>query len=142
MTVALTPAQPVVVTQDEFNEWYNLQGQLATLKARESVLRAKIFQANFTDPREGTNKVPLSEGWILKATHVLNRTVDIAGFTAMRDELAAAAIPCDQIIKYKPELAISVYRTLTQEQMNLFDRVITIKPGTPQLEVVLPKRAQ
>lgn len=140
MTVEMTPAQPVAVTQAELEEWYTMQKQMAELKGRELVLRNKIFGALFTAPREGTNKVPLSEGWVLKAQYVLNRTVDIAGFTSMREELEAAGVPCDQIIKYKPELNVTVYRTMTAEQLNLVDRILTIKPGTPQLEIVLPKR--
>lgn len=128
------------VTQDELNEWYTIQQQLVELTGREKELRSKIFKAKFPNPKEGTNKFALSAGWILNATHVINRSVDQASLLAQREELDKAKVPFDLIFKYKPELVKSAYNHLTDEQKKVVDACLIIKPGMPQLEIKLPKR--
>jgi len=128
------------VTQDELNEWYNVQQQIIPLLAREKELREKIFKAKFPNPKEGTNKFALNAGWILNAKHVINRSVDQASLLANREELDKAKVPFDLIFKYKPELVKSAYNHLTDEQKKVVDTCLIIKPGMPQMEIVLPKR--
>jgi len=131
------------VTQADMDEWYNLQKQLAAVKAAEMLLRMKIFKFYFPDPVEGTNTVPLgTEGWVIKAKYPIARKPDVALLTAKAAELRGAGIPVDDLIKAVPELVTTEYRKLTEEQLKLFDQVLEIKPGSPALEVVLPKRAQ
>lgn len=134
----LAKSQPV--TQEELNEWYTIQQQLGTLGAREKVLREKIFKDKFPSPKEGTNKAPLGEGWILNAVHVINRKVDIASLKAHAEDLAEAKVPTDLVFKYTPELVKSAYNQLSDEQKKAVDACLIIKPGMPQLEIKLPKR--
>lgn len=128
------------VTQDELNEWYKVQQEIIPLVAREKELREKIFKAKFPSPKEGTNKFALSAGWILNATHVINRKVDQASLLAQREALDAAKVPTDLIFKYTPELVKSAYNHLSDEQKKVVDACLIIKPGMPQLEIKLPKR--
>lgn len=121
-------------------EWFRLQEQLKKVKAAEMLLRAKIFKHFFPMPTEGTNSHPLQEGYVLKGKHTINREVDPGAVTVMRPRFAAAGINSDTLIKWDPSLRLAEYRTLTQEQMHLFDQALIVKPGSPALEIVLPKR--
>lgn len=121
-------------------KWYELTKQLETIKQAEMDLRKKIFAALFKDPKEGVNKVPLTEGWMLTADHKINRKVDEALLTTMAPQFREAGINPDLLVRWKPDLAVTEYRKLTETEMKLFDQVLTITPGTPQMEIVLPKR--
>lgn len=140
MTDVNTQKEPEQVSQEDLNSWFAACQALEAAKAAEIVLRRKIAAFFFRDPKEGTNKVPLADGWVIKMQHVVNRTVDVAALTNLGDEFAKAGLRTDVLLKYKPEVQIANYRTLTDEQRNLFDQALTIKPGTPQLEIVKPKR--
>lgn len=128
------------VTQDDLTKWYELQKELAIVKDAEMKLRNKIFKGLFTDPREGVNKHPLAEGWILKADHKIDRKVEEALLSTLTPALREKGINPDSLVKWKPELVTAEYRKLTEEEMKLFDQVLTITPGTPSMEIVLPKR--
>jgi hypothetical protein len=140
-------AEPVVLapvieqaTQDDLNEWWRMSQELDKLKAEEMQLRKKIFATYFRAPVEGTNTVPLSAGWVLKAAYPITRKVDVPLLTNLGLELAKQGLPMDSLIKYKPELSVTDYRKLSDEQRKLLDQVLDIKPGSPQVEIVLPKR--
>lgn len=131
------------VTQEDLNAWSDAKIKLNALKSTEMLLRMKIFKGLFTSPVEGTNEVPLgTEGWVIKAKYPINRKPDVALLTAKAAELRAAGIPLDSVIRSVPELATGEYRKLTDEQRHLLDQVLEIKPGSPALEIVLPKRAK
>lgn len=130
------------VTQADLELWYTTKRELDNLKVKEQLLRQKIFKGKFPDAKEGTNSVELADGFVLKGTRVISRTIDEAAFKASVVELAKNGIRTDEIVRYKPELAVSVYRTLTEEQRHLMDTVLVVKDGMPSLEIVLPKRAK
>ena len=137
------------ITTDDLVRWYSLKRQLEQIKEEELDLRVRIFAAYFKDPKEGTNNADLPDGTgaQLKATYVLNRTLDMAVIDEMRErQLNARAdsnaprLNLDLLIKNKPELAISQYRTLTEEERHYFDTALLIKPGTPSLDITIPKK--
>lgn len=146
------------VTAEDLKQWYLLHEQLGKLKSAEALLRGRIFKGMVKDPKEGTNTVPLNDGTgaVLKAQHVINRTVDVGTLDALKkaqaEAITTAAIdpskapnvpklPFDELIKWKPELSITKYKELTAEERLYFDQCLVIKPGSPQLEIVIPKRA-
>lgn len=131
-----------MVTQADIERWYIVQEQLSKLKNEEQLLRQKIFNGMFPDPKEGTNSVDLADGFVIKGKRVINRTVDEAAFKSSIEELAKNGIATDQIVKFKPELVIKEYRTLTDKQRSLFDFVLIIKDGMPGLEIMQPKRVR
>lgn len=133
---------PNEVTQKDLETWYNLDKQIRDLKAHEVLLRRKIFNGLFTAPVEGTNNHPLPDGAVVKGKHVISRTVDIGALNALREQFAIAGIHADELIKYTPELKVSGYRELTEEQRHLFDQALVIKEGMPGLEIVIPKRGK
>lgn len=129
-------------TQEDLSAWYILQEQLKKLKASEMLLRRKIFGHYFPSPVEGTNSAPLTDGWMLKGKYGIDRAVDLGAFTAMKEQFAEARISSDALVEFKPSLKLAEYRTLTDEQRQLFDRALIIKPGSPALEIVLPAKAK
>lgn len=138
------------VTQADLSEWYSLKDQLAKVKAAEMLLRLKIYKGLFKDPKEGTNSLPLAEGWVIKAKRVINRDIDIAALNvnAMVDpatnmsRLTSHGIHPEQLVKWKPELVTTAYRALTAEQMEIFNECLSIKDGSPSIEIVLPAKAK
>lgn len=130
------------VSQEDLAEWYRLQEQLKKIKASEMLLRQKIFGAYFPSPAEGTNSAPLADGWILKGKHTINREIDPGALGALKTRFAEAGIRADDLVQYKPSLVLKEYRTLTDEQHQLFDQCLIVKPGSPALEIVLPAKAK
>lgn len=142
------------VTPAELSKWYLLKKQLAEVKTAESLMRSRIAKFFFPAPDEGTNKHPLKDGTgaELKMVHTIDRKVDEGELEALKAALAEAAedeknnlhgleLPFDELIVWKPELKIGAYRKLTEAQQAVFDRVLVVKPGMPQLDITIPKRA-
>lgn len=134
--------EPVVptVNQKDFDRWYIMQQQLKDLKEEEAALRLKIYKAAFPEAHEGTNSLQLTEGFVLKAKVTINRNVDIAAFEALKPKLLEEHIKVDQLVRFKPDLGVTYYKTLDEEERNLVDQFLIIKEGSPALEVVKPKR--
>ena len=126
----------------DLKKWSDMAEELRELKAKEAALRLKLFKSIFIEPKEGTNKFNLAAGYVLKATLPINRKVDIVAFEAMKQQLIAAHIKADKLVQFKPELSISQYRTLDEEELKLVDQFLIISEGSPQMEIVLPKAAQ
>jgi len=128
--------------QKDLNDWYELSAQLEKIKAAEMVARMTVFNRCFPHAVEGTNKLSLGNGWELNATYPITRKVDVAMLTAQANHLREdLKIPLDDVIVQKPELSVSAYRKLTEDQRREFDLVLTVKPGSPQMKLVQPKRA-
>lgn len=154
----MSPAIPEdQVTVNDLAEWYRLQTELGRIKSAEALLRGRIFRHYFPTPKEGTNSVPVNDGTgaVVKGQHVINRSVDQGQLDALRVAMTTAygahAVPgatpnipklnLDELVKFKPEVSITKYRELTEEERLYFDQCLVIKPGSPQLEIVIPKRA-
>lgn len=130
------------VSQADLEEWYSLQAELKKVKAREMLLRTKIFGFYFPDPTEGTNSHKLPDGYMLKGKHTVSREVDAGAFQALREQMTAQGIHPDTLVQWKPSLKLKEYRELTAEQAHLFEQCLIIKPGSPALEIVLPAKAR
>ena len=128
------------VTAEDLSEWYRMQEELKKLKSREMLLRSKIFKFYFPNPDEGTNNHNMSDGYVLKGKHTINREIDPGAFQVLRKNFEAAGIHPDALVQYKPSLVKREYNTLTEEQKRLFDQALIVKPGSPALEIVLPKK--
>ena len=149
--------EPLPVTQAELVEWFQMKEALSALKAKEMLLRSRIYKYYFKDPKEGTNNLPLEDGTgaVIKGTRTIDRKVDEGQLQAMMQaqhaaieaNKAGAAMPLEmpvldyaKLIKWKPELAIREYRTLTDNERHFFDQCLIIKDGSPALEITIPKR--
>jgi hypothetical protein len=140
----MTAVPENTVTPELMVKWKDLQEQLSKIKAEEMILRMAIYKGLFPNPVEGTNTVPLHAGWELKATRGIERKIDLPVLQALAVEggpFHLAGIRAADLVEWKPELVIKNYRTLTAEQMAIFDQALTIKDGSPQLKIVLPAKA-
>lgn len=144
-------AEQVAVTPEDLATWFKKKAQLAKLKGEEAMLRSRIFKHYFPTPTEGSkdNKVPLNDGTgaILQADYVINRTVDEQQLEALREAMFAEGSNLPQLdlaklIKWKPELSITEYRKLSETERHTLDQALVIKPGSPQMEIKIPKTPQ
>lgn len=116
-------------------DWTSVQAQLAHLKAREMEMRKDIAAELFPDPDEGTNTYELGKGYKLKLKHTLRRTIDEAVLPSVLERLPHA----EACIKNKPELVIKQYKKLQGDDLLIFEECLITKPGSPSLELVVPK---
>lgn len=123
-------------------EWQEIVKKMKKLKVQEHFLRLKCFNGFFPAPKEGTNNYDLPEHYVLKGKHNINRNIDPAALATLAPGLREAGIAVEVMVKYTPELVKAEYNKLTAEEQVLFDQVLTVKPGSPGLEIVLPKKWQ
>ena len=120
--------------------WYNMADEMAQYKAVEMELRKEIFDRCFPNPVEGSgNKYELQGGWIVQAKYPYTRKVDVAILTNLQPKLDKAGVP-SSVIKWTPTLVMGEYNKLPDKQKAILDQAIEVKPGSPALEVKLPKR--
>lgn len=122
-----------------WNAHVNLLEIIKEIIPAEMDARKTVFARAFPDPKENTNTLELAAGWKLKAVHKLDRKIDEATLSVVLEELAKMGVNVDLLIKYKPELELAAYRTMTAENLVVFNQAITTKPGSPQMELVAPK---
>lgn len=136
------------IPKDEVTEgkdlaaWFKMALELKALKASEMLLRKRVFGGFFPDPKEGVNKAPLKDGYVLEATYPIERKFDEAALTAMAPQFEEHKIVTDSLVKQKPSLVVSAYRLLTDEQRVVFDQALVIKPGSPTSMKVVPPKAE
>jgi len=144
-------SEEVAVTPQDLVTWFKKKAQLAKLKGEEAMLRSRIFKHYFPNPTEGSkeNKVPLNDGTgaILQADHVINRTVDEQQLEGLKEAMFAEGsnlpqLDLTKLIRWKPELNKAEYNKLTADEKLVFDRCLIIKPGSPQMEIKIPKTPQ
>jgi hypothetical protein len=148
---------------EDLDEWETAKDQLARLKSTEALLRDRVVKFFFPQAEEGTNNAKLPDGTKIVAVQPVTRKVDQVALDHMRkllvkdmrshlenlkidtqawpDEMPVveALQLGDSLIKWVPELAIAEYRTLTSEQLAIFDSVLEVKPGSPQVKIEHPK---
>lgn len=116
---------------------------LASIKEREMRLRLLLVNLTFTDPTEGTNTHLFGDNRKaakLTMTQPISRKVDPAAIKQCLDELRKTrGDAVDELIRWKPDLAVTEYKALTPEEQAILAPAITSAPGTPQLKFVAAK---
>lgn len=130
----MTPQQ-----REKLSRWFELQEMLRRLKDEELSLRGELFRELFPEPKEGTNTLDLGDGYELKAQFKMNRKIDKDALEEMHDDLVAAGVPLDELLRYTVSLNTARFRKLTGEEVHLFDQVLTMTPATPSLSIVQTK---
>lgn len=129
-------------------EWQKSKAELDACKEREAALRRAVFEVKFPTKKEGTQRIELGNGYHLKAVYPMTyncgtKPDDLAKVTNGLNELAAlgeeAKFIAQRVVKWMPEVSISEYRQLKPEYKMIVDKFVTIKPGSPQLEIEEPK---
>lgn len=151
----------------ELADWFLLKKRIAEeatpLIAKERAMRQRLFGHFFPAPVEGSgNKFTLPDSYVVQGKYPIERKVDAAMVATLRgmklsqlepafrerlnlhgapdDMLVVEALrlSVDSLLKWEPELVVKEYRKLTAEQLTVFDRCLSIKPGSISLEVVPP----
>lgn len=124
-------------------EWEQINLQLAQIKEKELHLRLMLFTGAFRNPKEGTNSHKLPDGRVIKGKYPINRRIDEAALPATLEALRAHGVAnADALVRYRPELAKSEWNTLSDEAKLMFSPAVISSPGTPSLEVVIPKKGR
>ena len=108
----------------------------------EAKLRKEMMASFFPEPVEGVNSLELEQGWVLKATYNIDRKIDPSALPAVNAQLRELGINPDPLVRYKPELATAVYKTLCATNpvaAKVFDEAMTSKPRSPVLVLEAPK---
>ncbi len=164
--VALNPTwvPPNQLCVEDLADWHAKKDALARAQQAEMTLRLRVVKWFFPDPEEGANNAQMPDGTKINLTHPISRKVDEASLATFKKltvresvQLLAAigmdptvmdpdmpvfdamGIAPDVLLEYKPSLKTTEYRTLTAEQLAIFDRVLEIKPGSPQLKIEFKK---
>lgn len=129
-------------------KWQDAVKALAAAKDAEAALRKEVLKEAFdfdADDREGTQNVELGNGYKLKAVFKLNRRLNNQDdavdkvLTKIEKSGAEGQFLADRLVKWKPELSLSEYKKCPDKFKKLLDEVMTASPGTPSLELVVPK---
>lgn len=131
-----------VVTPEDLSSWYSMAKQLEALQASEMLLRKKICNGLFPDPKEGVNSHALPDGYVVKMTHKIDRKLDPAALDTLKQSFRDRGLNPDVLVRYKPELAVTPYKALSPEHIHIFDECLIIKPGAPSMEIVQPASAK
>lgn len=135
--------------------WEAAKKTLDTAKAAEMELRTLNTALNFKDPKEGTNRVPLGNGYALKMVRNVDYSfsgVPIDKIEDAEDAIAAigneGAFLVERLFKWSVEPVKSEYKKLdlsnpTHAKIKaIYDKVLVTKDGAPKLEIEAPKTAK
>lgn len=131
--------------------WDEAKAILDRAKASEMEARKAVADYCFPEAKEGTNRIELNNGHSLKMVHKLSYKISASNDEIDRIEDEAGKIGnegtflIERIITWTPNFAKSEYNKLepgnpTHVKIKaLVDRVLTITPGAPSLEIEAPK---
>jgi hypothetical protein len=126
-------------------EWSQAQAKLAAIKPlveTEMRLRKQVMAEYFPTPVEGVNTFQLESGWEMKGTYKIDRKIDEAALPAINIELRGMNVNPDRLVRFKPELDTTAYKTLVQinpEAARVFEKAMISKPASPSIELKPPK---
>lgn len=134
------PEEPDIDMIQFVGDWYSDVLELKKLKVREMMLRKRIFNHYFPTPLEGTNTFILPDDYQLKGNYKIDRAVEHEPLVLLKDDFREKGISVDDLVEYKPSLILKNYRALSEENKTTFGQVLSIKPGSPSLEIKPPSK--
>lgn len=121
-------------------EWRDNKAKLAYYKEREKEQRLILFAGTFPNPVEGTQRHKLPDGRAIKAQYKINRKIDEAVLPATLARMRELGVAnTDALVVYKPSLAKREWNTLSDDMKLEFSPAVIATPGTPTLDIELPK---
>lgn len=132
--LGLTPEQIALIS-----EWESTKRLAKTYVDQERILRAEIVATLFDAAVvKGTENLPLGNGYKLKCVKTEDyKLSDPVKVKEICDELPTSVSAL--LVKWKPELSSAAYNKLTDVEQALFNDVLEIKPGSPQVSLEEPK---
>lgn len=133
-------------------DWQNTKNALKALIELEREKRATLYKNLFPNNVDTTETVDLPNGYKFKAKGTLNYKLEFSTKEDGAKNLDAAidaiekignegTFIAERLVKWKPELSVSEYKALAADSpiKKIIDGVLTITPGSPELELVPPK---
>ena len=118
------------------DEWHHASTQADHFKSLELKLRNQLFDGHFSKDERGTQKIRIEHEMALIGNAKFNYTIDRPGLEAT---LAAAGdnerAIIDSVISYSPKVKEAAFEALSDEDKKLVSDFITVKPGTPAIEI-------
>ena len=113
-------------------QWWEAANQLKELKEREMSLRKECVALFGPDFVTGKRETAASDGYKAVCEIGLNYTV--------KEEVSEVLelLPLDTV-RWKPELSMRVYNSLTPELLTVIEPYVTAKPASPTLKIVSVK---
>jgi hypothetical protein len=109
--------------------WYEAEKNAKAWAEQERDLRQRIVATAFPSPTVGTNKTRIDHGMALIGTVRINYKIDQEELSRCPPELV------EKIIKLKPSLIESAWKSMTDNERKVFADAITETPGLPALEL-------
>lgn len=121
-------------------EWQDDRVKLAYYKEQEKDKRIVLFAGAFPQPVEGVNRLKLTDGRTIKAQYSISRKIDEAALPITLNHMRELGVAnTDVLVTYKPSLAKREWNTLSEDNKLAFSAAVIAKPGTPSLEIEMPK---
>jgi hypothetical protein len=117
--------------------WHEAKQYLAAIKAREGMLRTAVFQRSFPAAVEGTNETKFPNGYKLKAVYPFS-------YTWEDSEASQSALEnyeeefVNKLLRWRPEVSVTGYKALMKKDRDFLAPYFTIKPGSPQMDLLEP----
>lgn len=133
-------------------DWQAASNGLDAIKKREMVLRKEILSFCF-DPKKtkGVEYHDLGNGWKLKADKKINygwiklnekeinRQAVYQALIDIEKLSPEGKLVAERLVSWKPDLSLSQYKLLNDNEAAIINKVIVTKPGSPELSIVEPK---
>ena len=120
-------------------EWLDVSSNLSELKKKETELRREVHSSFFEKPlKEGTQNVELKKGYKLKAVTKLNRSLD-KDLEKIDSIMKILDKKHEEVIVYQPKLNVKEFRKMDDKSLKIFSEILTEKPGTVDISLVVPK---
>lgn len=132
--LGLTEAQIAMIS-----EWTTAKAQAAIYSNLERTLRDQITATLFDEAiKTGTEYLPLANGYRLQC--VKTETYNVKGDEEVIRTILEKLPPtvANMVVKWKPTLSKPTFDSLSDEERALFNDVMEIKPGAPQVKMVSP----
>lgn len=134
------PADPGEAYMAILAQWQDDRTKLAFYKAREKENRLVLFAGAFPNPVEGVQRLKLADGRTVKGDYKINRKIDQASLPATLAHMRELGVAnTDALVTYKPALAKREWNTLSEDNKLAFSPAVIATPGTPGLDIELPK---
>lgn len=120
-------------------EWNEAKQQLKVWQEKESRLRDQIVADCFDNTKtEGSESLDIGLDWKLRATKKFNYNLSNKDGALTNILAGLPSVIAQNLIRWNPDLNLSMYRKLDAPTQQLFAPVLTIKAGKPTLELVAP----
>lgn len=140
-------APPIELTQpmiEAIVEWEKTKKELDRVKAEELAQRLHLMSVIpfNADKEEGGQTVKLGAGWKLALDKPIDYKMDTKNNETVSACLQALSVvnpaAMTNIVRWEPVMSVSAYKALTDAEKKIIAPVVTIKPGTPTLELKRP----